>query len=96
MDNNILREAVLMSNPYYRRNELDRLLKLQEYFTDLKCKILGSVCPKILINTKKQTTEYIYPDYINKAIKTVNEIEENYFIPDYKKYYEYLLNDTEK
>ena len=41
MDNNILREAVLMSNPYYRRNELDRLLKLQEYFTDLKCKILG-------------------------------------------------------
>ena len=96
MDNNILKEAVLMSNPYYRRNELDRLSKLQEYFTNLKSKILGLVYPKILIDTKEQITQYIYPEYINKAIETVNEIEENYLIPDYKKYYEYLLNDTEK
>ena len=73
-----LRKDILMSNPYYRQQELQRILDIQNYFTQKRHAVTNGCLPTILINTKDGNIEYIYPDYVNEALDYINQIEQIY------------------
>ena len=78
-----IKQSLILSNPYLRRLQDERILKIQNYFNNLRSKIISSCLPNILIK-ENNDIEYIYPEYINEAIKSINDIEKDY-LNDYLK-----------
>lgn len=78
-----IKQSFILSNPYLKRLQDERILKIQNYFNNLRSKVISSCLPNILIK-ENNDIEYIYPEYINEAIKSINDIEKDY-LKDYLK-----------
>ncbi len=72
-----IKQAFILSNPYLRRLQDERIIEIQNYFNNVRSKIISSCLPNILIK-ENNDIEYIYPEYINEGIKYINDIEKDY------------------
>ena len=72
-----IKQSFILSNPYLRRLQDERIMEIQNYFNTLRSKIISSCLPNILIK-ENNDIEYIYPEYVNKGIKYINDIEKDY------------------
>lgn len=73
----VIKQSFILSNPYLRRLQDERIIEIQNYFNNLRTKIISSCLPNILIK-ENNDIEYIYPEYVNKGIKYINDIEKDY------------------
>jgi hypothetical protein len=72
-----IKQSFILSNPYLRRLQDERIKEIQNYFNNLRSKIISSCLPNILIK-ENNDIEYIYPEYVNEGIKYINDIEKDY------------------
>ncbi len=72
-----IKQAFILSNPYLRRLQDERIIEIQNYFNNVRSKIISSCLPNILIK-ENNDIEYIYPEYVNEGIKYINNIEKDY------------------
>ena len=72
-----IKRDFILSNPYLMRLKEEKIIELQNYFNNLRSKIMLSCLPNILIKENNEI-EYIYPEYINEEIKYINDIEKDY------------------
>jgi len=72
-----IKQSFILSNPYLRRLQDERIKEIQNYFCNLRSKIISSCLPNILIK-ENNDIEYIYPEYVNEGIKHINDIEKDY------------------
>ena len=72
-----IKQSFILSNPYLRRLQDERINEIQNYFNNLRSKIISSCLPNILIK-ENNDIEYIYPEYVNEGIKYINDIEKDY------------------
>ena len=72
-----IKQSFILSNPYLRRSQDERIIEIQNYFNNLRSKIISSCLPNILIKENNEI-EYIYPEYVNEGIKYINDIEKDY------------------
>jgi hypothetical protein len=72
-----IKQSFILSNPYLRRLQDERIKEIQNYFNNLRSKIISSCLPNILTK-ENNDIEYIYPEYINEGIKYINDIEKDY------------------
>lgn len=72
-----IKQSFILSNPYLRRLQDERIMEIQNYFNNLRSKIILSCLSNILIK-ENNDIEYIYPEYVNEGIKYINDIERNY------------------
>ena len=76
-DNQKIKQAFILSNPYLKNLQDERIIEIQNYFNNLRSKIISFCLPNILIKENNEI-EYIYPEYINEGIKYINNIEKDY------------------
>lgn len=72
-----IKQSFILSNPYLRRLQDERINEIQNYFNNLRSKIISSCLPNILIK-ENNDIEYIYPEYVNEGLKYINDIEKDY------------------
>ena len=72
-----IKQSFILYNPYLRRLHDERIIEIQNYFNNLRSKIISSCLPNILIKENNEI-EYIYPEYINEGIKYINDTEKDY------------------
>lgn len=72
-----IKQSFILSNPYLRRLQDERIIEIQNYFNNLRSKIISSCLPNIFIK-ENNDIEYIYPEYVNEGIKHINDIEKDY------------------
>lgn len=76
-DTQKIKQAFILSNPYLKRLQDERIIEIKNYFNNLRSKIISFCLPNILIKENNEI-EYIYPEYINEGIKYINNIEKDY------------------
>lgn len=72
-----IKQSFILSNSYLKRLQDERIIEIQNYFNNLRSKIISSCLPNILIK-ENNDIEYIYPEYVNEGIKYINDIEKDY------------------
>lgn len=74
------KQEFLLSHPYYRVKEEERIGKIKEYFTNLRYKIFAPCIPSIYVHNGE--IDWVYPEYIQKAFNYINDIERLYLKND--------------
>ena len=77
-----IKQSFIQSNPYLRRLQDKNIIEIQNYYNNLRSKIISSCLPNILINENNEI-EYSYPEYINESLKYINDIEKYYLTEVY-------------
>lgn len=72
-----IKQSFILSNRHLRRLQDERIIEIQNYFNNLRSKIISSCLHNILIK-ENNDIEYIYPEYVNEGIKYINDIEKDY------------------
>ena len=77
-----IKQSFILSNPYLRKLQDKSIIEIQNYYNNLRSKIISSCLPNILIKENNEI-EYIYPEYINESLKYINDIEKYYLTEVY-------------
>lgn len=78
----IIKQSFILSNLYLKRLQDKSIIEIQNYYNNLRSKIISYYLPNIIIKENNEI-EYIYPEYINESIKYINDIEKYYLTEVY-------------